>query len=200
MRPMTEPIVRTAEAADVSALAELRRRSTEEEEEEEEGTGTGDPDFEAAFARWYAKESRQRITWVADLDGALVGMVNLLVFDRMPRPGKRPAQWGYLANAFVLPTARNRGIGTRLLDAVLVDARERSLARVVLSPSPRSVTSIVAGASARPTCCSPTRSASDAARRHLLDALIVRDVRRHARGSRGKLIRPRWVAEGPSVG
>lgn len=62
-----------------------------------------------------------------------------MVFDRMPRPGRRPGGWGYLGNAFVLATQRNQGIGRLLLDAALAFAADHRFARVVLSPSERSI-------------------------------------------------------------
>jgi len=43
-------------------------------------------------------------------------MMNLAIFERMPRPGHETGTWGYLANAFVLAPYRNQGIGARLLD------------------------------------------------------------------------------------
>jgi GNAT superfamily N-acetyltransferase len=66
-------------------------------------------------------------------------MMNLAVFERMPRPGRDPGRWGYLGNAFVLAAYRDQGIGSALLAAVLGYADERGFARVVLSPSERSV-------------------------------------------------------------
>ena len=57
----------------------------------------------------------------------------------MPKPGRPPSRWAYLGNAFVLAPHRNRGIGTALLNAAVADARARDCARIVLSPSERSV-------------------------------------------------------------
>jgi len=65
--------------------------------------------------------------------------MNFVLFERMPRPGPDPGRWGYLANAYVRPDYRNQGIGGRLLDAILAYADDRGFARVVLSPSQRSV-------------------------------------------------------------
>ena len=66
-------------------------------------------------------------------------MVNLKVFERMPSPGASPSRWGYLANLFVDPAFRRRGLGTRLLDALLSTSAEQGLVRVVLSPSGESI-------------------------------------------------------------
>ncbi|QSB12634.1 GNAT family N-acetyltransferase [Natronosporangium hydrolyticum] len=127
-------VVRQAEAADTAGLAELRRAWAAEQ-----GAHETEPGFANRFAGWWHAETSHRVTWVAQSDAALVGMVNLAIFDRMPTPGRQAVRWGYLANAFVLPEHRNRGIGHRLLDAVLAYADGEGLVRVVLNPSPRSV-------------------------------------------------------------
>jgi GNAT superfamily N-acetyltransferase len=126
--------VRLAGAGDIPALARLRRAWTEEG-----GAASDDPGFEERFAAWCAAEAGRRLTWIAEVDGAPVGMVNLAVFERMPRPGVPSSRWGYLANAFVLAGYRDRGVGRLLLDGLLDHARREGYARVVLSPSPRSV-------------------------------------------------------------
>jgi GNAT superfamily N-acetyltransferase len=131
-------VIRRAGPADLPALAALRR----EQAREQQGTA-GDPEFEARFADWSARESAHRITWLAETGPGegqrMAGMMNLALFERMPRPGRPVSQWGYLANAFVLAAYRNQGTGGRLLDAVLRYGTEAGLARVVLSPSERSV-------------------------------------------------------------
>ena len=136
--PTTPPlvVVRVAGGADVAALASLRAISTYE------GSGTppdaGDTSFVRRFASWYAAEHHRRF-WIADVEDHPVGMLNMLDFVRMPRPAQPVSRWGYIANVFVLEAHRDAGIGRRLLDAALAWARARDYARVVLSPSPRSV-------------------------------------------------------------
>jgi GNAT superfamily N-acetyltransferase len=129
-----EPVIRRAADTDCLVLARLRREWTEEHLGE-----CAEPDFEQRFAAWYANESPRRVTWLAEVDGRVVGMVNLTVFERMPRPGRPASRWGYLGNAFVLAQHRDQGIGKRLIDALLDHAARNDLARVVLSPSARSI-------------------------------------------------------------
>jgi predicted N-acetyltransferase YhbS len=61
----------------------------------------------------------------------------------MPKPGDdrtgRPRQWGYVANVYVAGPHRDAGLGSVLVDACLAAARDRGFARLVLSPSERSV-------------------------------------------------------------
>jgi GNAT superfamily N-acetyltransferase len=130
---VADTAIRIAARSDALALARLRRAFIEERDGE-----VPDGDFEARFTRWYESESG-RVTWLAEADGEPVGMMSLAVFERMPRPGRDAGRWGYLGNALVLAAYRNQGTGTRLLAAVLRHADERGFARVVLSPSERSV-------------------------------------------------------------
>ena len=131
---MTEAVIRRAGDADLAAIARLRRQWTQEQ-----GGAANDPRFDRRLAAWFARESARRITWLAEAGGRPVGMMNLAIFERMPRPGRAPSRWGYLGNAFVLAAYRNRGIGGKLIQAVLGYADENGFARVVLSPSQRSI-------------------------------------------------------------
>ena len=121
-------MIRPGTAADVGDLARLRAAWH---------GGDADPAFLQRFSTWWDAVGTRRLWWVASLEGAVVGMVNVQLFDRMPSPERPATQWGYVGNAFVEEHARGRGLGTALMEAVLADARERRLARVVLSPSER---------------------------------------------------------------
>jgi len=125
--------VRRATAADVGALAALRRAWVEEEA----GPIADGGAFEREVAQWYTAEAGRRVTWIATVGGEPVGMLNLVEFHRMPRPGRRHSSWGYISNVFVLAAHRSGGIGRELLDAAIGIARERGYARLVLSPSER---------------------------------------------------------------
>ncbi|BCJ72967.1 hypothetical protein CS0771_25110 [Catellatospora sp. IY07-71] len=128
-------VVRQAEAADRAALSGLRQAWTAEQT----GDAALDPDFAATFEDWLEREGDRRICWLAERAGRPVGMVNLAIFERMPRPGQPRSRWGYLGNAYVLPAHRDGGTGAALVTALLAYARAEGLVRVVLSPSERSV-------------------------------------------------------------
>ena len=131
---MTDAVICRAESADLAAIVELRREWTREEHGEIEA-----PDFEENLAAWYAREWSRRVIWLAEVGGRPVGMMNLAIYERMPRPGRALSRWGYLGNVFVLAEYRNRGIGSRLVSAALSFADQNGFVRVVLSPSQRSV-------------------------------------------------------------
>ena len=133
---MTEaPTVRLASYDDGPAVARLRRAWVEEQH----GGQVDDDGYEAAFADWWDSEHGQRLTWLGETGGTAVGMLNVLVFTRMPRPGVAPSRWGYLANFYVEPAHRASGLGTALLAACTAYADEHGFVRIVLSPSERSV-------------------------------------------------------------
>jgi GNAT superfamily N-acetyltransferase len=131
--------IRLASLDDRAAVASLRRTWTEENA----GGPVDDPTFDERFEAWFEREHDQRLTWLALADGEPVGMLNLLVFTRMPFPlsaeTARPTQWGYLANCFVVAGRRDTGLGGELLATCTAYADEHGFARIVLSPSERSV-------------------------------------------------------------
>lgn len=71
---------------------------------EQSGEPLEDPDFERDYRSWEA--NNPGTMFVADLDGSAVGMLNLMAFERMPRPGKKSTCWVYLGNAFVVAFGR----------------------------------------------------------------------------------------------
>jgi GNAT superfamily N-acetyltransferase len=121
----SELVVRVTGAGDAGALASLRSL----------WSGGEEPDFEGRMASWLAAEGDRRTTWLAALDDSPVGMASLFEYRRMPHPGRPDSRWGYVSNMFVREDARNRGIGSALLDAIIAAAEDRSYARLVVSPN-----------------------------------------------------------------
>jgi GNAT superfamily N-acetyltransferase len=132
---MTDTLIRRAEHADLAAIVRLRREWTQEQDGD-----IADPGYEENLAAWFAREWSGRVMWLAEEGGRPVGMMNLAIYERMPRPGRALSRWGYLGNVFVLAAYRNRGIGSHLVSAALAYADENGFARVVLSPTERSIT------------------------------------------------------------
>ncbi|MFE4228765.1 GNAT family N-acetyltransferase [Arthrobacter sp. NPDC056886] len=93
----------------------------------------GRSNFDAIFREWM--EASPRKFFVAEDGGELVGMLNLMIFERMPKPGTESSRWVYLGNAYVLPEFRNAGIGGRLVDASIQFSQSIKAVRMVLSPS-----------------------------------------------------------------
>lgn len=122
-------MVREGRMDDMSSLAGLRATWAAEQDL----GGVEDPDFEEAFRDW--AESNPRKVFVAEQDGVLIGMLNLMVFQRMPKPRKEASCWVYLGNVYVLPQHRNVGTGRRLVEAAIEFSQNIGAARMVLAPS-----------------------------------------------------------------
>lgn len=135
----SDVLIRRAGVADVDTLAALRRRWVQEDA----GQAVDDPDYERRFADWHERVGADRIVFLAVPEGRgagadPVGMMNLALLERMPKPGRGPSLWAYLSNAYVVEPWRNHGVGQALLDACLAHARKHGLVRIVLAPSERS--------------------------------------------------------------
>jgi GNAT superfamily N-acetyltransferase len=117
--------VRVAGAGDVGALASLRAL-----------WHPGDDDnLQDRMAAWLAADGDRRTTWLATLAGRPAGMASLFEYRRMPRADVPDSRWGYVGNVFVREDARNRGIGSELLVALIDAADERGYAQLLLTPS-----------------------------------------------------------------
>jgi len=128
-------VIRVAGAGDIAAVASLRLAWGDPGGDHHDAA----PGFERHLAEWIATEGDRRTIWLAELNNQPVGMSTLYEFRRMPRPGRMDSRWGYLGNMFVRADRRNQGVGSALLSAVIDAAQERRYARVVLSPTARSV-------------------------------------------------------------
>lgn len=124
--------IRQSLPSDTLGLIKLRTTWVEEQTNEP----LEDPKFELAYRNW--EENNPRTMFIAELDGILVGMLNLMVFERMPKPGKETTCWIYLGNAFVMAQHRNMGVGSRLMDAAIQFSRDIHAVRIVLSPTDES--------------------------------------------------------------
>lgn len=125
-------ILREGRPDDVPGLATLRATWAAEQDP----ALMDDPAFDAVFREWM--DASPRRFFVADYGGELVGMLNLMIFERMPKPGTESSRWVYLGNAYVLPEFRNAGIGGRLVDASIQFSQSINAVRMVLSPSAES--------------------------------------------------------------
>lgn len=126
--------VREATDVDVPAIQFLRRAWLEEDV----GGPVDDPEYETAFSRWWDRERGHRRHWVAEVDGEVVAMVSVVTISRMPQPGRRPSEWGYVHHMVVRPDRRHEGVGTALLSAAMEGCRAAGFEQLLLHPRERS--------------------------------------------------------------
>lgn len=98
-----------------------------------------DDAFTERFSSWFEREHDRRVFFIARDEARAIGMVNLVVFERMPSIGGAGGGWGYLSNMYVVPERRGAGVGAALIAALLDVAQAQSLERIVLNPSARSI-------------------------------------------------------------
>jgi len=78
--------IRETVDGDLPALAALRATWAAEQAPAADGTTVDPQQFVAVLKNWL--EANPRIFFLAEDDGVPVGMLNLMVFERMPKPGK----------------------------------------------------------------------------------------------------------------
>ncbi|MGW6913870.1 N-acetyltransferase family protein [Kitasatospora sp. NPDC054939] len=133
----TDLIVRPARPADARTLAELRWTCKQEDHD-------GQPPSSARSLADAEQWIRTRLSdgpwsaWVAETEGGICGHVFLCLVERMPEPYADNNPLGYVTNFFVLPSQRNRGVGSALLEALKQHARSVGLEGLIVWPSERS--------------------------------------------------------------
>jgi ribosomal protein S18 acetylase RimI-like enzyme len=128
-------VVRKAVVEDLPQVADFRWRLKTEDT----------PDFDsvqrAAFVSAFVTEQSQStnfLHWVAEVDGHVVAGMSLGRVAKLLSPDRRPSAFGYLTNCYTLPGFRRRGIGSRLLAAIIAWAREQEYELLLVWPSDQS--------------------------------------------------------------
>jgi GNAT superfamily N-acetyltransferase len=124
---------------DGGALAALRWGWRVDEKGERGGSQQR---FTADFVDWMTHHP-SHIPFIAEMDDGdahrngphPVGMAWLAILERIPGPERWRRLSGSLQSVYVLPSHRDRGIGARLVDAALADARDRGLEYLIVHPS-----------------------------------------------------------------
>lgn len=133
-----EPRIRRAVPGDARALARLRYEFRSEIAPPVEA----ETRFLARCARWMSARLRRGRAWhcsvVEDADGELIGAAWLQVIEKLPNPVGESERHGYITNLYLRAPYRGRGIGGRLLVALLAECDRATVDAVILWPTPRS--------------------------------------------------------------
>ncbi|MGF6823485.1 GNAT superfamily N-acetyltransferase [Microbacterium sp. ZKA21] len=92
-----------------------------------------------AAADWAREHAASHIPFVAVADTEIVGMAWLALAPRVPTTRSIDRVSADLQSCYVLPSFRDRGLGGRLVHAVLDAARDRGAEHVTVHTSPESI-------------------------------------------------------------
>ena len=126
------PTVRRATLADVEALARLRLALLREMGNVCDGSQEGlllDA-MRDYFRR--AMSTDEFLAWVAEVDGQVVAISGLVLFERPPDAGNPTGVEAYLMNMYTLPAWRGRGLASALLDEIIRFVRTTPARRIGL--------------------------------------------------------------------
>lgn len=122
--------VRIARAADVPRVAGLKVAWSNVPTDP---TDAGRVEYIAVLERWMREHDDTVVCAVAERGEDLVGMAWLVVFERAPDLHAHRRLSGDVQSVYVLPEHRSRGIGRRLVRALLEAADARGVGRVTVS-------------------------------------------------------------------
>ncbi|MEU0388392.1 GNAT family N-acetyltransferase [Streptomyces chartreusis] len=129
--------IRPARSGELAAVARLRWEWLVENGGEALGERE---EFERHFVDWARDNAgSHRCMVVVRDDGVVIGMAWLAVVQRVPTPRSLRRASGDLQCVYVVPEARDGGLGGALIRAVLDGARELGLERVTVHSSPRAI-------------------------------------------------------------
>ncbi|MFC8954832.1 GNAT family N-acetyltransferase [Streptomyces sp. NPDC057101] len=134
----SEFTVRPARPIDARRLAELRWMFKQEDHEERRPTPARNLEEAEHWIRDRLRDGPW-LAWVAEAEREICGHVFLCLVERMPDPFEDNDPVGYVTNYFVLPSQRNKGTGSALLEALTQHARGAGLEGLIVWPSERSI-------------------------------------------------------------
>jgi GNAT superfamily N-acetyltransferase len=131
--------VRSATAADAPELARLRFAFRSEYH----AVAESEENFVARCESWM-RDRLARVdgwrAWVAVRrdTGALVGTLWFQLVEKLPNPGDEAELHAYITSVYLHKDVRNRGVGSRFIEAALAACRDLDVDTVFLWPSARS--------------------------------------------------------------
>lgn len=138
---MDDEVIRSAADEDLPVVAGLRWQWLVDEN----GSGRSIPKetFVGLFVSWLRDHADTHTCLVVEQDADLVGFAIVAYFDRVPTAEAVERTSAELQSLYVVPFARNTGVGARLIDAALNVAREAGAERITVHSSERAMTAYV---------------------------------------------------------
>jgi GNAT superfamily N-acetyltransferase len=95
--------------------------------------------FISDFIRICSEEWRpeEMVHWIAADGEHVLAVMSIAIVRKLPSPENLRGRWGYISNSYVLPHARNAGVGRKLLTAIEAWAHQDDLELLLVWPSER---------------------------------------------------------------
>lgn len=119
---------RRAVIADIEVLVDLRVRFLNELHNHPDDNET--EILRRSLFRYFSKAipSKSFVCWVAECDGRIIGTGGMVVWERPANyGGLQSGMLGYILNMYTIPERRRKGICTRLLNELVVEAESLGL-------------------------------------------------------------------------
>lgn len=133
-----EPVLRTAEFADVNVMALFRRLMFAEMDEHEQ-LGYDPVELglmEAVFREHLRAHLGEDVRgWVITVAGRIVAAAAVSVLPIVPAPGRLDMRWALLHNVYVLPEFRRRGLARQLVETARDWCKAEGFTRMSLNAS-----------------------------------------------------------------
>ncbi|MBN1122694.1 MAG: GNAT family N-acetyltransferase [Anaerolineae bacterium] len=123
--------IRPATTTDIDTLTRMRVDFMREMK----SMGGFDEDVFVEATRRYFEEklpTGEYAAWLAEADGEIVGTSGAVFWQRPPTPKNMTGCDAYILNVYTLPAWRRKGIGKRLMEAVLDAAKAAGVGRAWL--------------------------------------------------------------------
>jgi ribosomal protein S18 acetylase RimI-like enzyme len=129
--------IRKASADDLKLLTEWRMRvlhevfSTPDDADMEDLRAANE-----AYYREHVPDGTHTACFAVDTgNGRIVGCGGICYQHEMPSPDNPTGTCGYLMNIFAVPELRGRGIGRKVVEFLIADARARGIGKIYLESS-----------------------------------------------------------------
>jgi GNAT superfamily N-acetyltransferase len=129
--------IREAEPDELAAVAALRWQWITENGDI--ASAPEPPAFISHFVTWAKENSTSHRCLVLLRDTEIIGMAWLALLPRVPTPYALNRASADVQCVYVVPEARNEGLGGRLIEATLAAASDLGVERVTVHSSPRAI-------------------------------------------------------------
>ncbi len=98
-------------------------------------------DFVKSCEDFYSKilSNPNWLFWIIENDNEIIAHVSILIVDNIPTPERAINRWGYLTNTYTKKDFRGQGLGSKLIEYAINDAKSLDIENMIVWPSDKSI-------------------------------------------------------------